>query len=179
MPGNYFDAHHTQSDHLEFGLYDDPDPAKNPAYIMEEEPEKWIGIVHNPDQIIAHFYGIDNDVNVRVYKAPPNDNTWESNCEGMLHHRNNISFIELKEREGSGWLSKSTGQLINTIRLFAAQHSLDQFDDVNAFVCNSLRPRSNANHTNQMQRFMDETESLNFKGINTGLKMNVMREITI
>lgn len=179
MSVNYFDAHHTQSYQPLFGLYDDPDPAKNPAYILENESDKWIGIVENPQEITAHFYGIDNDLSVRIYKDSPNNQAWESNCEGMLHHGNYLSFVELKERQYSGWLSDATGKLINTIKLFADQNSLDQFDDINAFVCNKLRPRSSSNHTNQMQRFIDETEFLNFKGSGAGLKMDVSQTITI
>jgi hypothetical protein len=69
--------------------------------------------------------------------------------------------------------------LINTVKLFAGQRSLDEFDNIDAFVCNSMRPRSNGNHMNEMQRFADETKALNFQGKGSGLKMDVRREIKI
>jgi hypothetical protein len=179
MPVNYFNAHHTESNLQQFGLYDEPDPIKAPAYILEAQRTKWIGIVNNPNQITVHFHGIDNDLTVRVYKAPPHEKEWESNCDGMLHYNNNVSFIELKERQGSGWLAGATTQLINTVKLFAMQQNLNDLDNVDAFVCNSMRPRSNGNHMKELQRFVDETAHLNFKGLNVGLRMDVRQIITI
>lgn len=179
MPVDFFTAYHTQSNQTEFGLYDKPDPAKEPAFILENRKPEWIGIVANPDGKDIHFYGLDDSLIIEKPVAKGAQIEKESLCDGMMHHDHNLSFVELKSRIGSNWLGKATGQLINTVRLFAEHHTLDDYDDVKAYVCNSLRPIATLNYTNQIQRFKIETTGLNFKGRRIGLEMDVKRAITV
>lgn len=179
MSVDFFTAHHTQSSKTVFGLFDEPDPAKEPAYILEGRESEWIGIVRNPDEKDIHFYGLDDSLIIEKRVSEESRIERESLCDGMIHHDNNLSFVELKSRTGSNWLSKATGQLINTVRLFAKHHTLDNYEDVKAYVCNRLRPMATLNYTNQIQRFKTETAGLNFKGRGIGLEMDVKREIIV
>ncbi|MCX2430891.1 hypothetical protein [Pedobacter sp. GR22-10] len=161
MPVDFFSAHHTQSNKEEFGLYDDPTPAKNPSYIMEADKNKWIGIVDNPHQLTAHFYGLDHSLVISL--PAPNDAYIESLCDGMLQVNNELIFVELKERVSSGWVGKATDQLINAIRLFAENHNVDNYDSIRGQICNSLKPRVNTNIVQSLQKFRTETKKVNFK----------------
>lgn len=177
MPVNFFDAHHTQSEEITFGLRDDStDKVKKPAYIKEQELDSCQGIIKNPDTIRADFYGLDD---LKILKAVPNETETESLCDGLLKHRNSLTFVELKGRAYSGWVSTATTQLINSVRLFSANHELNEYNTVEAFVCNSMRPHATQNHAVQLQRFKDETRALNFKDKDMGLSMDVKREIEI
>ena len=162
MPVDFFSAHHTQSNKKEFGLYDDPSPAKNPSYIMETDKDKWIGIVNNPNQLTADFYGLDHSLAITL--PPPNDAYIESLCDGMLQVNNELIFVELKERVSSGWVGKATDQLINAIRLFAENHNVDDYHSIRGQICNSLKPRVNTNIVQSLQKFRTETKKVNLKG---------------
>ncbi|PWV51614.1 hypothetical protein [Chitinophaga sp. S165] len=181
MPVNFFDAHHTRSDQTEFGLYDEPDPAKKPAYILEGDKPKWIGIVKNPNRFQVDFYGLDHDPATTIYKNPPTNTERESMCDGLVKQQDELIFVELKTRKGPGWLADATDQLINSINLFARDHvrSIHAFSSVRANICNSLRPNFSQNYMKEMQRFKDETAGINFKGKRVGLEMTVKQEIEI
>lgn len=174
MPVDFFSARHTQSSLEEFGLYDDPAPAKNPSYILETDKHKWIGIVNNPNQLTAHFYGLDHSIAIPL--APPNEAYIESLCDGLLQTDNDLIFVELKERVSSGWVGKSTEQLINAIRLFAESHNVDDYDSIRGQICNSLKPRLNTNIIQSLQKFRTETKKVNFKG---GISMELICVQTI
>lgn len=176
MPVDFFSAHHTQSNLEEFGLYDDPNPAKNPSYILETDKPKWIGIVKNSNKITADFYGLDHSLKIPL--TPPSGNHIESLCDGMLHFKKNLLFVELKERESKGWIGKATDQLINAIRLFALNHNINDYDQVGGRVCNSLKPRLNTNTFHSREKFKVETQKLKFKG-GTPIDFIVQQEIEI
>ncbi|WP_343674301.1 hypothetical protein [Chitinophaga sp.] len=160
MPVDFFSAHHTQSNQQEFGLCDDPAPAKNPSYILEADKSKWIGIVKNPGRRSADFYGLDHAI--RIPLPPPNDQYIESLCDGLLVHDNQLSFVELKERiSNTKWIGKSTDQIINSIRLFADNHNLHDYDKITARICNKLKPQLNRNCANSLQKFRDEMRRYN------------------
>ncbi len=165
MPINFFDnLCKTNSNNKNFGLCDDPPPSENPAYIDENDDSKWIGIVNNPTNKEVDFYAIDNCVN--VLRA---DGNKESRCDGMLNYEENIIFVELKMRGTSGWLTKARSQLTITISKFQEDNSLSQYNSVEAYACNSLKPSSNQGNSAQIQKFKDET----------GLIMYAQQEINI
>lgn len=176
MPVDFFSAHHTQSNQDEFGLCDDPAPAKNPSYISQNNTDQWIGIVKNPTNLSADFYGLDHSLKIPL--PIPNAHHIESLCDGMLHYENNLLFVELKERESSGWVGKATDQLINSIRLFSENHNINDFENVSGRICNSLKPRLNINIVHSLEKFRQETRKLMFRG---GIHMDliVKQEIEI
>jgi hypothetical protein len=147
-----------------FGLCDDVPPAKNPAYIDETDNSKWIGEVNNPNLIEGNFYAIDNCIEI----LRPNGEM-ESRCDGMLHHNNKLSFVELKDRLNRGWLVKAREQLTITVNLFKANHDASTYDNVDAYVCNKQRPIFKMLYSNEIQKFKDDT----------GLILNVQKRITI
>jgi hypothetical protein len=153
MPIAFFESRcKTESNNVKFGLCDDPPPLQSPAYINENDATKWIGIVNNPIGKHVDFYGIDNCIDIR--KA---DGNMESRCDGVLHFDNSLSFVELKMREGSGWLSKARSQLTITIEKFKEKYDLTVYNKVDAYACNSLRPAANQGNSTQIQQFKDET----------------------
>lgn len=150
----YFFNHNCQSNSyaIEFGLCDDPPPSMAPAYIDEQYSSKWIAMVHNPSEKEVDFFGIDNCVDIR---RP--DGTPESRCDGMLYFENNLTFVELKMRGGGNWLSKARNQLTITINKFQEVNNLSDFDKVEDYVANGLRPFANQGNNSELQKFKTET----------------------
>lgn len=165
MSINFFEAScKTESNTNEFGLCDDPPPAENPAYINEDDFSKWIAIVDNPDNKDVDFYAIDHCVEILR-----EDGTKENRCDGILHYDNNLTFVELKDRTGSGWLGKGRKQLTTTIEAFSKTHDINNYTKVEAYISNNLRPRSNSNYIIDIQKFKDAT----------GLILNIEQKISI
>ena len=133
-----------------FGVCDDI--SGSPAYINETDNSKWIAIVHNPDLKEIEFYAIDNCVKIL---RPSGE--LESRCDGVLMHQNNLIFIELKERVSSGWFGKGSQQLRVTINIFLANYNTSDFETIEAYVCNNLKPKSNPARASTIQKFYDDT----------------------
>lgn len=153
MPINFFDsACRTFSNSTKFGLCDDPPPATNPAYIDEADITKWIVEVQNNTGIQVEFYAIDHCVVI----LKPNGQT-ESRCDGMLHYGKNLTFVELKDRNHSGWLAKGREQLTKTIETFKNNHDVNMFNLKEGYVCNKQRPLAIRGNSNEFQKFKDDT----------------------
>lgn len=135
-----------------FGLCDDPPPAKNPAYIEENNPEDWIAEVENENEISVDLHAIDNCIEI----LRPNGEM-ESRCDCMLHYNNSLVFAELKDRASSGWLAKGSSQVSITINKFKENHNITDFDKVEAYVCNKQRPLAITGINTTAQKFKDET----------------------
>lgn len=142
----------TTSKNNKFGLCDDPPPANNPAYIDESDEPKWIAEVQNINETLVGFYAIDHCVD--IFKS---DGEMESRCDGMLHHENNLTFVELKDRGSRGWLSKGRDQLTITVSAFKSAHDINAFDEVVAYICNKQRPLAITGNNTEVQRFKDDT----------------------
>jgi hypothetical protein len=172
MPINFFDsACKTSSDATNFGLCDDPPPAKNRAYIDEADNAKWIAEVKNDDAISVDFYAIDHCVEI----LRPNGEM-ESRCDGMLHYGTNLTFVELKDRNHSGWLSKGREQLTITIKTFKNNHDVNMFNLKEGYVCNKQRPFAVKSISTEVQKFKNDTAIL--LG-NSGLLLKADRNIEI
>jgi hypothetical protein len=172
MPINLFDsACKTSSDATLFGLCDDPPPATNPAYIDETDSTKWIAEVENNGGIVVDFYAIDHCVEI----LRPNGEM-ESRCDGMLHYGTNLTFVELKNRGGSGWLSGGIEQLTKTIETFKNNHNVNKFNLKEGYVCNKQRPLAVRSIGAMAEKFKDETAIL--LG-NSGLLLKADRNIEI
>ncbi len=135
-----------------FGLCDDPPPAKNPAYIDEDSPEKWIAEVKNLSKISVDFHAIDNCIEI----LRPNGEMG-SRCDCMLHYDKSLIFVELKDRGHGGWIAKGSKQISNTIRIFKQSNDIDDYDKVKAYVCNKQRPLAITGTNTTAQKFKDET----------------------
>ncbi len=153
MPVDFFSAgckSTTSKD--KFGLCDDPPPANNPAYIDEDSSEQWIAEVENKSEIPVDFHAIDNCIEI----LRPNGEM-ESRCDCMLHYNNSLVFAELKDRGYRGWISKGSKQISNTLRIFKENYNIEEFDKVEAYVCNKQRPLAITGFNTTVQRFKDET----------------------
>jgi hypothetical protein len=142
----------TSSNNENFGLCDNPPPAIDPAYIDEYETSKWIGIVHNPTSKNVDFYAIDHCITILK-----TDGNIASRCDGMLRYDNTLLFVELKQRGSSGWLLKARNQLAATIAKFKEDNNFTDYDKVEAYACNSLRPSAIQGNNTELQKFKDDT----------------------
>ncbi|MFA6401655.1 MAG: hypothetical protein WCX31_08525 [Salinivirgaceae bacterium] len=154
MPINFFDiVCKTESKNNNFGLCDDTPPPEKHAYIDEKNPSNWIGKVKNSKNKQANFYAIDNCVT--ILKA--DGVSKESRCDGMLHFDNSILFVELKMRGSSGWLVKARKQLTITLNKFKLNNNIYDFEKIEAYACNGLKPLANQGNNIELQKFKDDT----------------------
>lgn len=153
MPIDYFEAKcKTNSNSNTFGLCDNPDPAKDPAYINETDSTTWIGIVDNSKNKEVNFYAIDNCVT--ILRAGGGE---EKRCDGLLSYDKDLIFVELKDRAHSGWISKGRKQLTETISTFKQNNIIGNYNKVEAFICNKQRPLTKSNCSNEIAKFKDDT----------------------
>lgn len=165
MPINFFELGCADSSNaLQFGLCDDSLQETARAYIHNNHPASWIGIVNNPKEEEVSFFAIDNCVSILK-----EDGSSESRCDGMLSYANNLIFVELKSRETGRWVKKGREQLTATIRKFSQNHNLGDYTKVEAYVCNNLRPIAHAGQATNIQRFKNDT----------GLILRCQREINL
>jgi hypothetical protein len=166
MPINFFDsACKTTTNKAQFGLCDDAPPSENPAYIDENDQSKWIGKVSNTLNKKVDFYAIDNCVEILKEDSV----STESRCDCMLHVDNSLLFVELKMRGSSGWLAKARTQLTITLNKFQLDNNLNDFDKIEAYACNGLKPSANQGYNSALQKFKDDT----------GLIMYAQQDITL
>ena len=135
---NFFDeACKTSTVKEYFGLYDEPDPAKKPAFIIEEDEGTWIASVNNPNRRQAHFYAIDHCLDLK------RDNGEEARkCDGVLQTDIELVFIELKSRGTRKWFTGAVQQLIETIDRYRRDHNIPADRIIAAQACNKLRPKA-------------------------------------
>lgn len=168
MPINFFNNPHAQSTRRKrFGICDDiaaRNCPTNPAYIDEDDEERWTAEVLNPSQQKAVFYPIDNCINI----VRP-DGSMDNRCDGMLGCANRLFFIELKDRDSHGWIAVGIEQLKVTLRNFRNNHDVSQYSRITAHLCNKQRPSAVISCKTAVQQFYDET----------GIRLYVDRKISI
>lgn len=153
MPINFFTVGcKTESNENTFGLCDNPPPAVDPAYIDEANSFNWIAEVSNPHNINVDFFAVDHCV--EVLRA---NGQWACRCDGILLYNNKLSFIELKDRGSSGWISGGRGQLTETVSYFIANHNITAYTAVDARICNKQRPLAVVSSATEIQKFKDDT----------------------
>ena len=154
MSINFFDANcQSQTNQYKFGLCDDPNKDKDPAYIDTVDCSKWIAIVENNQEIEVIFTAIDNCI--EIFRS---NGERENRCEGMLTYNNHIIFVELKERNfRNKWVGKGEEQLKNTINVFIANHDLAIYKSKKAYIANNKKPNFQSSQITRMDKFKDET----------------------
>ena len=155
MSINFFDANcQSQTNQYKFGLCDDPNKDKDPAYIDTVDCSKWIAIVENNQEIEVIFTAIDNCIEILR-----SDGTMDNRCDGMLTYNNHLIFVELKEKNyRNNWVVKGEKQLKNTINVFIANHDLAIYKSKKAYIANSRKPNFQSSQSERMDRFKDETD---------------------
>ncbi|HWQ43004.1 MAG TPA: hypothetical protein VN456_13345 [Desulfosporosinus sp.] len=147
-----------------FGICDEQDGTK--AYTDASNKERWIATVINNNQRAISFTAIDNCI--IILKQGTKDK--ESSCDGMLTFSNSLFLVELKKQGTSGWLSKATSQLENTIRLLSATHNLAAFKYKKAYACNKKRPNFTVIDSAEKKAFFERTK---------GFRLDAQAEIVI
>lgn len=144
----------TQSSKHIFGLCDNPAPAKDPAYIDEQNGSKWIAVVENEDKHQATFTAIDNCINISG-----DDGKMARRCDGMLTYKDTVIFVELKQRSGKGiaWVKDAIPQLQSSIQHFEQTEYSGEFRQKKAYVANSEHPKFKASQIGRMESFYQET----------------------
>ena len=144
----------SQTNQYKFGLCDDPNKDKDPAYIDTVDCSKWIAIVENNQEIEVIFTAIDNCIEILR-----SDGTMDNRCDGMLTYNNHLIFVELKEKNyRNNWVVKGEKQLKNTINVFIANHDLAIYKSKKAYIANSRKPNFQSSQSERMDRFKDETD---------------------
>lgn len=143
----------SSSSKKKFGLCDDPPPAKKPAYIDENNGDKWIAIVINDLMHDVIFTAIDNCIEVK--KA---DERMEKRCDGVLSYSSTIVFVELKQRgaPGSEWVKDAEKQLRSTIDNFENKNP-NKYIFKKAYIANSEHPKFKESQAMRMEKFSEET----------------------
>ncbi len=78
-------------------------------------------------------------------------------------------FAELKDRAYRGWISRGSKQVSITISKFKENHNINDFDKVEAYICNKQKPIAITAAITTIQKFKDET----------GITLRVGRKIRI
>ncbi|MCU0435268.1 MAG: hypothetical protein MUC87_17565 [Bacteroidia bacterium] len=144
----------TNSSKEKFGLCDDPDPAKNPAYIDETDDHKWIAVVENPNYYEVTFLALDYCID-----DLREDGTQKKRCDGVLTYTDNIIFVELKERneKGSKWIKDAEKQLKQSIEFCENEGYTTNYRYKKAYISNSKRPRERSGQQARMNSFFEST----------------------
>lgn len=134
-----------------FGLCDDPPPAKNPAYIDEDNGENWIAVVENHYEQEINFMAIDNCITIKR-----EDDTDAQRCDGMLHFEDTVIFVELKDRKGTpkDWKDKAENQLKETISFFEKQNEAQNYTSKRAYICNKAVRKHNTKNQKRIDIFL-------------------------
>jgi hypothetical protein len=144
----------TYSNKRLFGLCDDPYPAKNPAYIDENDGSKWIGVVVNDDCFNVTFTAIDNCIVINR-----KDGKLDKRCDGILTYNSTVIFVELKERgaKGNKWVEDAEKQLKTSISHFENSDDTDNYIVKKAFIANSEHPKFKVSQKRRMEQFLNDS----------------------
>lgn len=144
----------TNSNRITFGLCDDLPPAKNPAYVDEENGAKWIAVVENENRHNINFTAIDNCIDILKQ-----DEKMKKRCDGMLTYNSSVIFVELKDRDaqGNAWVEDAIPQLKSSIELFEDTNMADSFKKKLAYISNKQHPKFKSTQQRRMNAFFDET----------------------
>lgn len=135
-----------------FGICDDSPPPSKPAYVDITNHSKWIATVKNANQRELIFVAIDNCI--EIFRT---DGSMDSRCDAMVTFQDTIIFVELKDRQSSGWLAKGESQLKNMIALFTANYDISTYKSKTAYVSNKSKPDFQSGQMTRIQKFKDDT----------------------
>ena len=145
------------SNNKRFGLCDEQNN-KQPAYLDEQNGDKWIAVVENDELKKVHFIAIDN---CPYFKSNRPDGTMEKRCDGMLWYETSIIFVELKNRESkkdkNAWVEEGEKQLRRTIEYFEKTEQSDRFTEKRAYIANKAYPKFKESQLQRMKNFKEET----------------------
>jgi hypothetical protein len=137
-----------------FGLCDNPPPAKDPAYIDENNGANWIAVVLNDESKDIIFTAIDNCIEIKRVNGDDSQR-----CDGVLTFEDTVIFVELKDRfsKGKTWITDAEGQLRETISFFEKEDLAEDYQVKKAYIANKALPKFRNSQAARMEKFFDET----------------------
>lgn len=145
MAINFFQAScQSRTNEAIFGIYDAP-----PATLSFADAENWnlwVDNVNNKD--ITHT-AVDDCLGI--------PDTEGERCESMITYDDVVIFVELKDRNSSGWAGKARDQLINTIALFKRDADVSVYTRHYGHIANKQRPIFKSGGKQFSQKFEDAT----------------------
>lgn len=140
-----------------FGLCDDKEDNK-PAYLDEQNENKWIAVVENEELKEVHFIAIDYCIDIWRYKEKKE---MDNRCDGMLWYETSIVFVELKDRVSkkntNAWVKDGEKQLKRTIEYFEKTEQSNRFTEKRAYIANKAHPTFKESQLQRMKSFKQET----------------------
>ena len=140
-----------------FGLCDEQDN-KEPAYLDEQNEDKWIAVVENEELKEVHFIAIDYCIDIWRDKEKKE---MDNRCDGMLWYETSIVFVELKDRVSkkntNAWVKDGEKQLKRTIEYFEKTEQSNRFTEKRAYIANKAHPTFKESQLQRMKSFKQET----------------------
>ena len=140
-----------------FGLCDEQDN-KEPAYLDEQNEDKWIAVVENEELKEVHFIAIDDCIDIWRDKEKKE---MDNRCDGMLWYDKAVIFVELKERVSkkntNAWVKAGEKQLKRTIEYFEKTEQSNNFREKRAYIANKAHPIFKESQLQRMKSFKQET----------------------
>lgn len=140
-----------------FGLCDEQDN-KEPAYLDEQNEDKWIAVVENEELKEVHFIAIDYCIDIWRDKEKKE---MDNRCDGMLWYDKAVIFVELKERVSkkntNAWVKAGEKQLKRTIEYFEKTEQSNNFREKRAYIANKAHPTFKESQLQRMKSFKQET----------------------
>ena len=140
-----------------FGLCDEQDN-EEPAYLDEQNEDKWIAVVENQELKEVHFIAIDYCIDIWRDKEKKE---MDNRCDGMLWYDKAVVFVELKERDPkknrNDWVKDGEKQLKRTIEYFEKTGQSDKFTEKRAYIANKAHPKFKESQIHRMKNFKKET----------------------
>jgi len=140
-----------------FGLCDEQDN-KEPAYLDEQNEDKWIAVVENEELKEVHFIAIDYCIDIWRDKEKKE---MDNRCDGMLWYETSIVFVELKDRvskkKTNAWVKAGEIQLKRTIEYFEKTEQSNNFREKRAYIANKAHPIFKESQLQRMKSFKQET----------------------
>lgn len=140
-----------------FGLCDEQDN-KEPAYLDEQNEDKWIAVVENEELKEVHFIAIDYCIDIWRDKEKKE---MDNRCDGMLWYETSIIFVELKDRvskkDKNAWVEDGEKQLKCTIKYFEKTEQSNNFREKRAYIANKAHPIFKESQLQRMKSFKQET----------------------
>ena len=115
-----------------FGLCDNQDGTM--AYPDTVNPEEWIAVVKNENNMAIVFTAVDKCV------IHDHEYAGRGRCDGMLTTENHLYLVELKNQEPP-WQSHAIDQLDSTIDFLFNNHDISQYKKRKVFASNKKRDK--------------------------------------
>ena len=145
----------THSNQKIFGLCDHPHPAKDPAYIDEEDGKTWIAAVKNESRFDTTFTAVDHCIET-IRADGKMDHRWD----GILNYNTAVIFVELKEQRGRGnnWVVDAEKQIKASIGYFERNTDSNDYTAKKAYIANNQHPAFKSSQAGRMDKFLADTE---------------------